>query len=57
MDAAPRDAAPSPDEGPLEPREGEPPVRYYRIDFERCVIQRGRRPPVSRGGRASFELT
>lgn len=50
------DAAPSPDEGPLEPREGEPPVRYYRIDFERCVIQRGRRPQAASGGRASFEL-
>ncbi|MCR4294774.1 MAG: hypothetical protein NUW21_04520 [Elusimicrobia bacterium] len=44
MDAPPADAAPSPDlEASDSSREAAALVRYYRIDFQRCVIRRGRR--------------
>lgn len=47
MDAPPPDAAPSSRQEASETSEGEALVRYYRIDFQRCVIQRGGRPSQS----------
>lgn len=55
MDAPPADGAASLDlEASDAPPEAATHVRYYRIDFQRCVIQRGRRanrpaPPSSDG--------